>query len=107
MGLAEKESGDAGMVIAPDKIKHLIAGLITFVVFYFAVAPFALLYGYILTPAWGIVAAAFVGWAKERLWDWYHKDSHKVEKADAWFTAEGGLFCYVILLLIKGVPWHG
>lgn len=83
-------------MIAPDKIKHIIAGLSTFAVFYFAVAPFALLYGYVLSPAWGIVCAAFVGWAKERLYDWYHPKQHKVEKADAWFTAAGGLFGWVI-----------
>lgn len=88
------------MILPPDKMKHLIAGLITFVVFYFAVAPFALLYGYVLTPAWGIVAAAFVGWAKERLYDWYRKSKHKVEKADAWFTAAGGLCGYVAVKLV-------
>jgi len=83
-------------VIAPDKIKHIVAGLITFAVFYFAVAPFALLYGYVLSPAWGIVAAAVVGWAKERLYDWYHEATHTVDKADAWFTAGGGVAGWVI-----------
>lgn len=83
-------------MIAQDKIKHIIAGLITFAVFCFAVAPCALLYGYALSPAWGIVCAAFVGWAKERLYDWYHKTAHTVDKADAWYTAGGGVIGYVV-----------
>ena len=83
-------------MIAPDKIKHIVAGLITFAVFHFTVAPFALLHGYVLSPAWGIVAAAVVGWAKERLYDWYHKATHTVDKADAWLTAGGGVIGYVV-----------
>lgn len=87
-------------MIALDKKYHALAGVIAFVFFLFVLAPFALHCGYELTPAWGIVFAGFVGWAKERLYDWYHTATHTVDKADAWATCAGGAFGWVVYTVV-------
>jgi len=90
-------------MIAPDKKYHALAGVIAFAFFLFVVEPFALNYGYELTPAWGIVFAGFVGWVKERLYDWYHPKEHTVDKADAWATCAGGAvgwLAYTVVCLL-------
>lgn len=70
------------MTIQPDKLGHYAAGTLIYAV------------GHFVSPVVGLALVALAAVGKE-IYDWFHRDKHTPEIADAVATMLGGLVGFI------------